>query len=323
MDRRATTSNQPDTAAEIPHAATVILLRESAAGPQVLLTKRAAGLAFMASLWVFPGGRMEASDHCPAVLPCIAPDALIDRSHRLLSLQGAPLHQDAVLGLHVAACRETFEEAGVMLGRPRAGGFCSAAQLARLAARRAEASSGGGFARLLAEEDLVLDPGGLTYWSHWITPARERRRFDTHFFAVEVPHDQEASADHSELTHHAWLTADEIATRILAGELQMSPPTIATLEDVWASHARHGSIAAMLREERLRHVPTILPKIVNIEGAPHVLLPWDPQYEESPEEGCPLAGSCPPHLARLPSRRPALFTASRKPLATGQQQTDS
>jgi 8-oxo-dGTP pyrophosphatase MutT (NUDIX family) len=49
----------------IPHAATVLLLRESGDGLQVLLTKRAAGLSFMGGLWVFPGGRMEASDLSP------------------------------------------------------------------------------------------------------------------------------------------------------------------------------------------------------------------------------------------------------------------
>ena len=49
----------------IPHAATVLLLRENDAGLQVLLTKRAAGLSFMGGLWVFPGGRMEASDLAP------------------------------------------------------------------------------------------------------------------------------------------------------------------------------------------------------------------------------------------------------------------
>jgi 8-oxo-dGTP pyrophosphatase MutT (NUDIX family) len=64
----------------IPHAATVLLLRESSDGLQVLLTKRAAGLSFMAGLWVFPGGRMETSDLSPE-LAAREPD--VDRRYRL------------------------------------------------------------------------------------------------------------------------------------------------------------------------------------------------------------------------------------------------
>jgi 8-oxo-dGTP pyrophosphatase MutT (NUDIX family) len=301
-----TTANgsRPATAmASIPHAATVVLLRQSPGGPQVLLTKRAAGLSFMASMWVFPGGRMEQSDFRPDVLARVASLDLADRERRLLSLQGAQLPLETLLGLHVAACRETFEEAGVMLGRPRAGGPCDQAQHARLAGRRAEASTGGGFARLLADEDLLLDLGSLTYWSHWITPAGEGKRFDTRFFAVEVPADQDASADLAELTHHAWMTADEVRAGLRSGDLRVAPPTHATLEDVWQSHARHGSIAAMLRAEQARLVPPILPKIAVLDGITQVVLPWDPQYSAIPGEGCSTTIAYPPHLTALPSRR--------------------
>jgi 8-oxo-dGTP pyrophosphatase MutT (NUDIX family) len=252
---------------------------------------------------------MEQSDFRPDVLARVASQDLTDRESRVLSLQGAPLPRETLLGLHVAACRETFEEAGVMLGRPRAGGLCDTAQLARLAGQRAVASTGDGFARLLTEEDLLLDLGSLTYWSHWITPAGERKRFDTRFFAVEVPADQDASADLSELTHHAWLTAEEVRAGMISGELLVAPPTHATLEDIWRSHARHGSIAAMLRAEQTRLVPPILPKMALIDGITQVVLPWDPQYAEMPGEGCVVPAGYPPHLAELPSRR--IFKALR------------
>jgi 8-oxo-dGTP pyrophosphatase MutT (NUDIX family) len=312
MEPRAASGSRPAASmAPIPHAATVVLLRQSAGGPQVLLTKRAAGLAFMASVWVFPGGRMEQSDFRPEMMNRVASLDLADRECRILSLQGAQLPRETILGLHVAACRETFEEAGVMLGRPRTGSLCDTTQLARLAGRRAEASTGDGFARLLADEDLLLDLGSLTYWSHWITPAGERKRFDTRFFAVEVPPDQDASADLSELTHHAWLTAEEVRAGMRSGELRVAPPTHATLEDVWQSHARHGSIEAMLRAEQARPVPPILPKIAVIDGITHAVLPWDPQYAEMPGEGCVVAAGYPPHLTGLPSRREIKFPPPR------------
>jgi hypothetical protein len=141
--------------------------------------------------------------------------------------QGAPLLRYGLVctSLHAAKHSKSRCDAGPA----RTGERCDLAQLARLAARRKDASTGDGFARLLADEDLLLDLGALTYWSHWITPAGEGKRFDTRFFAVEVPADQEASADLSELTHHAWMTADEVRTRLRSGELSMAPPTQATL----------------------------------------------------------------------------------------------
>ena len=112
--------------APIPLAATVLLLRENDAGLQVLLTKRAAGLSFMGGLWVFPGGRMEASDLSPALAARSDQAAIADTGSRMLSADAgadtASVELDTARGLLVAACRETFEESGVLLARPRGGG---------------------------------------------------------------------------------------------------------------------------------------------------------------------------------------------------------
>ena len=299
--------------ARIPHAATVVMLRDTQAGLEVLLTKRAAALSFMANLWVFPGGRLEPSDSAAEVLARIDTSDLADRRERLAALDGGHLDLETVYGLHVAACRETFEEAGIMLGRPARGGECSRQQLARLASRRAQASSADGFIRLLVDEELTLNVGQLTYWSHWITPAREGKRFDTRFFVVELPGEQEASADLSELTHHAWLTREHIEARIGDRELALAPPTRATLEDIWSSHAQHGTVAHMLRAERLRPVPPVLPKFLETsDGIAHVLMPWDSEYATTPGEGHVTAQGYPEHLTRLPSRWSPRFSAGRK-----------
>ena len=299
----ALTDTQPrEPIATIPHAATVVILRDTPDGPQVLMTKRAAGLTFMANLWVFPGGRMESSDQSPEVLARIDTTELAGRENRLISMQGAPLDATTMHGLHVAACRETFEEAGVLLGGPAAGGACDAAQLARLTLRRADASTAAGFVRLLVDEDLVLNVGHLTYWAHWITPAREGKRFDTRFFAVEWPADQEASADLSELTEHAWLSEADLEAGIRRDELLLAPPTRVTLQDLWDSHRHHGSVERMLRAEQSRAVPPVMPKILASGAKREVVLPWDPEYATAPGEGLVSVEGYPPHLTRLPSR---------------------
>jgi len=292
--------------ATIPHAATVLLLRENDTGLQVLLTKRAASLSFMGGLWVFPGGRMEASDLAPELAARSDQAAIADTGSRMLSADAstASIDLDTARGLLIAACRETFEESGVLLARPRGGGPWGDERQARVAERRAANSADAtGFARMLVDEDLVLDVERLVYWSHWITPAFENRRFDTRFFALTVPPDQEASVDRGELTHHAWLAEADIHRHLASGEMKMAPPTRATLQDLWSSHRRHGGLAAMLEAERTRIVPPILPKRAESGTAEiEIVLPWDEQYEQMSGEGCRTLASYPDYVTAMPSR---------------------
>jgi 8-oxo-dGTP pyrophosphatase MutT (NUDIX family) len=290
----------------IPHAATVLLLREIGAGLQVLMTKRAPGLTFMAGLWVFPGGRMEPSDLAPELAARSDPAALDATSARLLHYEdGQPLDPATARGLLVAACRETFEESGVLLARPRdARTRWDAALRERVAARRAAAAADPAeFARLLADEDLLLDLERLVYWAHWITPTFENRRFDTRFLALQVPDDQEASVDHGELTHHAWLGESEVRAHVASGEMKLAPPTRLTLEDLWAAHRAHGGLQAMLEAERTRSVPPILPRWVAHEGDEvELVLPWDAGYASTGGEGCAVFGEYPACFSELPAR---------------------
>jgi 8-oxo-dGTP pyrophosphatase MutT (NUDIX family) len=255
----------------------------------------------MAELWVFPGGRMEGADASPEVLARMS--SLNDREG-MLGLDGRPIERERALALQVAACRETFEESGLLLARRHGGGTLDI-DAGRLSSMRAEvAADASRFAGLLLDEDLLLDGERLVYWSHWITPSAEKKRFDTRFFAIPVPEGQVASVDRSELTQHAWLTEAEIRDRMSRGDMKLAPPTIATLEDLWHSHASHGGLAPMLEAERWREVPPILPKgrIVG-DGTFEILLPWDREYASAPGEGCVTTMDYPRYLQRMPSRR--------------------
>jgi 8-oxo-dGTP pyrophosphatase MutT (NUDIX family) len=289
-------------------AATVLLLREVEGELEVLMMCRGAGLSFMAGMWVFPGGRVDASDASAAIRARIAPDGRSTWPGRLRTPQGEALADDAALALHVAACRETFEESGVLLAYDRAGKPCSGERMARLQERReAVAADAAAFVTLLEQEDLYLDLAPLVYWSHWITPSLEPKRFDTRFFAVAVPPGQAASADRSELTEHAWVKPARVHEALERREIRVVPPTLLTLEDLAESHATHGSLAAMLGAEQNRPTPPVMPRIEVRPDAFRVVMPWDAGYAEVAGEGCNPPGGFPAHL----TRRRSCVTVSR------------
>jgi 8-oxo-dGTP pyrophosphatase MutT (NUDIX family) len=293
-------------------AATVVLLREVDGKLEALMMRRGAGLSFMGGMWVFPGGRKEPADQSPEVLARVLPDARGARPGQLRSMQGMALDHDAAAGLYVAACREAFEEAGVLLACASSGEPCDAATAARLGSRRLEVTADAtAFTRMLGAEDLYLDTRQLVYWSHWITPSIEPKRFDTRFFVAPLPPGQAVSADLSELTEHAWLEPANVAGALERGELRLVPPTLLTLEDLAECHARHGSLAAMLAAEAGRETPPVMPRIELTGDAVRVVMPWDPGYGHVAGEGCEAAREFPAHFTRC--RASHAMTRDRQP----------
>ena len=283
-------------------AATVVLVRETADDIEVLMMRRGERLAFLGGLWVFPGGRVEAVDRSPEALAVIPDQARAAVGEVLETLDGRSLSPEHALGPRVAACRETFEEAGVLLARDARGAACEPELVARLQPRRAEVvADPAAFVRMLAGEQLFLDVAPLVHWSHWITPSVEARRFDTHFYVVPLPAGQAASADMSELTEHAWMSPAAVGAAYERGELRMVPPTLLTLEDLIGSHADHGNLGALLAAERRRETPPIMPRVETRDDSWRVVMPWDTGYREIAGEGCPITEPLPPHLARLRS----------------------
>jgi 8-oxo-dGTP pyrophosphatase MutT (NUDIX family) len=280
-------------------AATVVLLRETDGRLEALMMRRNAGVAFMGGMWVFPGGRLDAADKSPEALARVFPDARGAALPQLATMQGTALDARETAGLHVAACREAFEEAGVLLACTVSGDACDAATVARLGARRDEVTGDAtAFARMLEAESLFIDTRPLVYWAHWITPSIEPKRFDTRFFVAPYPVGQAASADLSELTEHAWLEPANAGAALERGEIKLIPPTLITLEDLAECHARHGSLTAMLAAEAGRETPPVMPRIAVASDGVRVVMPWDPGYAGIPGEGCETARDFPAHYTR-------------------------
>ncbi|MFT6626855.1 MAG: 8-oxo-dGTP pyrophosphatase MutT (NUDIX family) [Flavobacteriales bacterium] len=245
----------------IRDAATVVLLRESRQSPEVYLVRRSSRAAFMPDLYVYPGGAVDRQDQHLAA-PTLSPDdvAALDASGRQALRVG---------GLRVAAIRECFEEAGVLLS---AGPTPSAGVLAEWRTRLNSKSHT--FADMCAALGLSLRPSDLLFFDHWITPSFKARRFDARFYLAVMPAGQAASEDAAEVYDGDWWTPDAALRAHADGMMGLAPPTFCTLEAL----AGHDSVGALLSWAQTRRVVPILPQLLDEGDGPVLLLPGDPQY---------------------------------------------
>jgi 8-oxo-dGTP pyrophosphatase MutT (NUDIX family) len=136
----------------------------------------------------------------------------------------------------VAAVREAFEEAGLLLVRQRDESWLDLAHgptREKFEAYRIALNGGAlDFGDLLREESLHINGRDLTYWSRWITPLGPPRRFDARFFVAELPSGHEASPDHGELVHSEWVRPADALMRHGDGGFPMIFPTIKTLRSL-------------------------------------------------------------------------------------------
>ena len=246
-------------------AATVMLLRDAADGLEVFMVRRHGLSDVLGGAYVFPGGKVDREDGLSELLARV--DQPVQALHAAL---GEPtLPADTAASMYVAALRETFEEAGLLLAtdeRP-------------LDIARAQALSRDGvpFTEMLQQLDIRLAVGRLVPWTRWITPvvpSIQAKRFDTRFFAVHVGDDAVARHDERETTESEWLSPRKALDRYWAREISLAPPQIMTL----AHLARHRSAASALDEARGRTPPVIQPEPMNIDGYRVVAYPGDARH---------------------------------------------
>jgi 8-oxo-dGTP pyrophosphatase MutT (NUDIX family) len=251
-------------------ASTLLLLRGEA--PEVFMVKRTGRASFMANAVVFPGGRVDHADLDAAwAARCTESPAAAAARLALPETEGPQ-----ALALLVAAARETFEEAGLLLARPAAGGetirFDADAAAERFAAHRAAVHADAArFLPMLAAEGLVLETHALVYLARWITPAIEAKRFDTRFFAARAPAGQTGAHDTHETTASAWFTPAAAVADCEAGRIQLAPPTYRILLEL----ADLRGVEAVLTLRGGAQPVTHAPRFDTLEGELTLLLPGD------------------------------------------------
>jgi 8-oxo-dGTP pyrophosphatase MutT (NUDIX family) len=234
-------------------AATVVLLREGAAGPEALLLRRHRRSGFAADAWVFPGGVVDDADRDPALGERLEGPAPAEWAARLGL--GDPAEAQ---GYVAAAIREAFEETGILLARwDGVGGVHAHAAESLEVARRALLGGVVGMREVAVGNGMRLSGDALAYIAHWITPEPEPRRYDTRFFAARVPAGAECVVHEAEATDARWLAPAEAVARFHTGELKMLPPTVRTLARLAEFHSL-GELWDALRDAP---VPALLPRM--------------------------------------------------------------
>jgi glyoxylase-like metal-dependent hydrolase (beta-lactamase superfamily II)/8-oxo-dGTP pyrophosphatase MutT (NUDIX family) len=247
-------------------AASLILLRDSAQGPEVLMMRRAERDNDMRSgVAVFPGGVLEGADRLAHRFVVGATDAELSRRFGL---------SGGLLDYAVAAVRETFEEVGLLLACDDIGR--AAEPRADWADWRQRLQQGQAtIADMCEAQDLRLDLRGLMCWSHWLTPPGSPKRFDTRFFMAQAPEGQVAEVDYGEALELMWLTPAQAMDP--ARELKLLPVTRRTLRDLAVFTSTAEALAAAAAQGA---IPLTMPRrCVNRKG-PTVVLPDDYAYAE-------------------------------------------
>ncbi len=247
-------------------AATVVVLRDSPRGPEIFMVKRSGKSGFMPHAHVFPGGRVDPEDGSTQVM-----GGPSDHDRMALSPELARAYQ-------VCAVRETFEEANILLAQ----GEPVAEERRALNARETT------FGAAARRQGWVVDTSRLVYWSWWITPRQERRRYDTRFFVAGVDGDQapQAAHDDKETVDSAWWTASETLARFQAGHIFLAPPTFITLGEL----REHATVDAVLAAGRVREPVAIEPSVgTEPDGSLAIVMPGDPDHPDpDPIPGLPL-----------------------------------
>ncbi len=247
-------------------SASVVLLRDSAQGLQVLLLRRHQASNVLGGAYVFPGGKLDPEDQHPDLLSQLSQDAAT--LHQRLA--EPELNPQRAAGLFVAAIREAFEECRILLGQ-------TGADTPDLQALQNALANGLSWSQAFQNLSLQLQTDALVPWTRWITPRQASvtsKRFDTRFFITRVPEGQTAEHDNFEATETLWTTPREALIRYWDHQIELAPPQIMGLVQL----ARHPNTQSALAEAQSRQPPVVQPEPFDQDGVRTICYPGDPRH---------------------------------------------
>lgn len=226
-------------------AATIVVVREAPESYEIFMLKRTSKASFAGGMYVFPGGRVDGDDHLHKY------DAHRHGPSEAQAPQVAALG-DEWRGFWIAAIRETFEEAGLLLAY-KDKELVSFADDAvhehydryRVPLHKGEVS----LLDICERESLKLAVDHVHFYNRFVTPIGRPRRFDTRFFIASAPEKQRGKHDEKETVDSIWLTPQEALERNSAGEFDLM--NVTRMQLTWlADYANKQAVIDMAEERR-------------------------------------------------------------------------
>jgi 8-oxo-dGTP pyrophosphatase MutT (NUDIX family) len=247
-------------------ASTILLLRDSKAAEEieVFMMVRHYEIDFNSGALVFPGGSVDKNDK-----------EILERTELYSGGEGLDA---AALSFRIAAIRETFEESGILLARPKGAtalvdakraGEIETGHRAALNERKIT------FLEVLAQNDLWLALDELVPYAHWITPEGMPKRFDTWFFLAAAPPDQLGAHDGRESTDSIWVSPREALEGGDSGRFKLPFPTTRNLIKL----GKQASVNAALEDSRGRDIVTVMPVMTRLNGGRQLRIPREAGYD--------------------------------------------
>ena len=247
-------------------ASTILLLRDATAQKEieVFMMVRHYEIDFNSGALVFPGGSVDKGDN-----DIIANSSLYSGGEGM----GA-----GELSFRIAAIRETFEESGILLARPRGSKALVDAKRAgeiEAASRAALCEGKTTFLKVLTDNGMLLALDELVPYAHWITPVGMPKRFDTWFFLAAAPPEQAGAHDGKESTDSIWVSPREALAGGESGRFKLPFPTTRNLIRL----GKQSSVKAALDDSRGKPIVTVIPVMTKLNGGRQLRIPLEAGYD--------------------------------------------
>jgi 8-oxo-dGTP pyrophosphatase MutT (NUDIX family) len=247
-------------------ASTILLLRDSAPRSEieVFMMVRHYEIDFNSGALVFPGGSVDKGDK------------EIIENPKLYS--GGEGLDEGALSFRIAAIRETFEESGILLTRPKGSqALVDAKRAGEIeAAHRASLCEGKtSFLKVLTDNGMLLALDELVPYAHWITPEGMPKRFDTWFFLAAAPPEQLGAHDGKESTDSIWVSPREALAGGESGRFKLPFPTTRNLIKL----GKQASVRGALDDSRGKNIVTVMPVMTRLNGGRQLRIPREAGYD--------------------------------------------
>ena len=226
------------------------------------MVHRTARVVFAPDSWVFPGGKVDPEDHLED-FDTLCRGLTDGEASRILEVERGGL------AWWIAACRETLEEAGLLLA---AGGPVDPKLVAEVRARVLEDESL--FPDVLLEHQISLDVTEIEEIARFITPLGPPRRFDARFLVAHAPSGQEPSHDEGEIVNWDWVRPQDALDRWAEGEMEMMSPTVRMVACLSRYQTAEEVMAVARKRLEYKRV-----RVDDPDGAYRVVLPGEAGYE--------------------------------------------